>query len=43
MSRNEKRNRSDDDSSDDEVAEYKKANREFDRENEWLDKRNREL
>jgi len=43
MSRNEKRNRSDDDSSDDEMAEYKKANQEFDRENERLDKRNREL
>ena len=43
MSGNEKRNRSEDDSSDDEVAEYKKANQEFDRENEWLDRRNREL
>ena len=43
MSRNEKRDRSDDDSSDDEMAEYKKANEAFEEENERLDRRNREL
>jgi predicted RNase H-like nuclease (RuvC/YqgF family) len=44
MSRNERANRHDDDSSDyDEEAEYIKSNKAFDRENEWLDKRNHEL
>jgi hypothetical protein len=44
MSRNERANRHDDDSSDyDEEAEYIKANKELDRDNKWYDARNREL